>query len=656
MDAQQQQIRQLEKTIKRLTISRQLLQEFISNVKGVKQLVAIVFDRVLEALDAESGSLWLVDKAKKQNVCHLAKGTAKNRVIGLRLPFGVGVVGAVVENQQPELIMDCGKDPRFNADVDKNTGFVTHSMICVPLTVSNESYGAIQVINKKSGVNHRFDEEDCELVKELAVAASLSMRNARLLEVESLVKEMHILMTISKEVVATLDIEQVLDYVVNKTNELVEITGAAIALWDENRKLLKLRVLSGGEAIDIKQEKQQEQLALMEQIRTLGRSSYVADRLSYKKSLKGSANAWLNYLEKHGLNAFWAVPLEDDEGILGVLWFESDKSHFASQGKTDLLHILATQATVALRNASLFKSIPFSATLSNIGQKGQKMLATGKKKSLTLILASILLLEVLHYAPFFRFVSGQTLVEARLGVGAFLPVAGRVENILVKEGQTVKAGDIIAKLDPALPRLTLLEAEAKLAILDRQIIEARAESDAALMSKSAIERAAVNAQVVKARYDLEQINIRAPIDGIVLTPRPQELTGRYFALGEEIMRFVNPENLLVIVHIPETDLTDIEVGQRVKGVLRSQPGEYFTGIVRHIGQAYETPNTLLESSSELESEETNTGFIAEVEIAHAPYQLRPGMTGQAIITTPKTSALVKIWRRISNFFAFNFGW
>ena len=167
MDAQQQQIRQLEKTIKRLTISRQLLQEFISNVKGVKQLVAIVFDRVLEALDAESGSLWLVDNNKNQNVCHLAKGTAKNRVIGLRLPFGVGVVGAVVENQLAELIMDCGKDPRFNADVDKNTGFITHSMICVPLIVSNESYGAIQVINKKSGINHKFDEDDCALVKEL---------------------------------------------------------------------------------------------------------------------------------------------------------------------------------------------------------------------------------------------------------------------------------------------------------------------------------------------------------------------------------------------------------------------------------------------------------------------------------------------------------
>jgi len=652
---QQEQIRKMEKTIQRLIVSRKLVQEFVGNIHGVKNLVALVLERVLEALDAEAGSLWLVNKHKKQNICHLSEGPGKEQVIGVRLPFGAGVVGAVIESQKSELVLDCSSDSRFNKSVDKKTGFVTHSMICVPLIVDGESYGAITIVNKKSSSNHHFDEYDCELVEELAVGASLSVKNARLLEMESRVNEMNILMTISKEVVATLDIEQVLNFVVNKSNELVDISTGAIALWEDSKNAMALRVLSDGKSIDNEDSRQVELLNLMDKIRASDRSSYVADRNVYKKSLSNKNNDWLNYLEKYQLEGFWAVPLKDDQGALGVLWFESEVIHFASHGKTDLLHILASQASVALRNASLFKSIPFSTTLSNIGQKSKSIMATSSKKIITLIALLTLVMATLHYAPYFRWASGITIVEARLGVGAFLPVEGRVVDVLVQEGQKVKAGEIIATLDNIPSQISLLEAESQLAILERQVIEARSISDTALMGRIAIEKQAVRAQVQKAKADLDQVTIRAPIDGIVLTPRPTELTGRFFGLGEEIMRFYDPENLLAIVHITETDLVDIQIGQEVKGVLRYQPGEYFEGIVRHVGRAYEIPNTALDASTELESEEINTGFVVEVEVLEAPYQLRPGMTGQAIIYTPETSALTKIWRRLRSFLAFNFG-
>ena len=239
-----EQIIQLEKANRRLSISHQLTQEFVGQVKGVKHLVSMVFDRVLETLDAEAGSLWLVDKKNNQNICHLAEGPAKKGVLGLRLPLGKGVVGAVIESQEPEVILDCSKDERFSKEVDSRTGFITRSMICVPLVIDDETYGAIQIVNKRHGVNHQFDEDDCKLVMQLAAGASLSVKNARILEMESRVDQMNVLMGISKEVVSSLDMDQVLDYVVNKPNELVDITGGAVALWDEHNKSLNLAVLS----------------------------------------------------------------------------------------------------------------------------------------------------------------------------------------------------------------------------------------------------------------------------------------------------------------------------------------------------------------------------------------------------------------------------
>ena len=649
------QIVQLEKANRRLTISHQLTQEFVGQVQGVKHLVSIVFDRVLETLDAEAGSLWLVDKKNTQNICHLAEGPAKKGVLGLRLPEGKGVVGAVIQSQEPEVILDCSKDDRFSKDVDSRTGFITRSMICVPLVIDDETYGAIQIVNKRHGVNGQFDEDDCKLVMQLAAGASLSVKNARLLEMESRVDEMNVLMAISKEVVSTLDLDQVLDYVVNKTNELVDITGGAIALWNESNKEFQLMVLSGGRAVDIDAPNQQMLMKLLEQVRTIKRSSYVADREKYKETLNGAENLWIDYMELGELDAVLSMPLEDEEGILGVVLFESDEAGFANGTKADLLHILSSQATVALRNASLFKSIPFSAALSKVGKGGLGIGAKGWKKGLIIASFIVALLTSLHYLPIFRWVSGPAIVEARLGQGVFLPLGGRLAKIHVKEGQLVTKGEAIAELGSGSIRLALLEAESQLAILERQIVEARAESDATAMNRAAIEREAIRAKVIKARSDLAQVVINSPMDGMILTPKPKELIGRVFAVGDEIVRIADPENLIIIVHIPETDLMDIEIGQKVRCVLRAQPGEYFSGRIRHIGRSYEIPSTALETSVDLEDEEVKTGFVAEVEITDAPFELRPGMTGQALIHAEKTSVIARIWRRISNFIAFNLG-
>lgn len=655
-EALYEQLEQLKKANRRLTIANQLTKEFVGETKGVKHLVGLVFERVLETLNAEAGSLWLVDKQGRQNICHLAEGPAKSRILGLRIPEGVGIVGNVIKSGKPEVILDCSTSSAFSKDVDSRTKFVTKSMICVPLIIDDESYGAIQIINKRHGSNGQFDEDDCELVIQLATVASLSVKNARILEMESRVKEMNVLMEISREIVSTLDVDQVLDYIVNKTNELVELDLGAVALWNDKKQALQLMVLSGGQKVEESDSNQSQLLKLMEQIRTIKRSSYVADRQRYKDSLKGAENGWIAYMERNEFHAVWSMPLEDDEGILGVVLFASRHSGFANGSKADLLHILCSQATVALRNASLFKSIPFSAALSKVGQKSFSMTSSGWRKWIGV--ASLLCITVtsLHYLPIFRWVSGHAVVEARLGQGVFLPISGRMERVLVNEGDQVIKDQPLAVLAADQMQLQLLEAQSQLSMLERQIVQALAEGDAVSMNKAMIERTAIRAKVSQSEYELEQISIRAPIGGVILTPKPDELTGRVFKAGDEILRVVDPANLIMIVHIPEVDLMDVKVGQTVRSVLKSRPGQYLTGQVRHVGRTYEIPNMVLESSVELlEDEQTFTGFIAEVELPELPFAVMPGMTGQALIYTDETSVLVRIWRRIRNFIVFNLG-
>jgi multidrug efflux pump subunit AcrA (membrane-fusion protein) len=319
------------------------------------------------------------------------------------------------------------------------------------------------------------------------------------------------------------------------------------------------------------------------------------------------------------------------------------------------LHILSSQTTVALRNASLFRNIPLSVALSNASKKGRAMGGSGWRKTSLITLIVLSLVTALHFLPVFRWVSGPAIVEARLGQGVFLPLTGKIAKVHVVEGQQVSQGDVIAQLDSSEIELQLLEAGSQLAIIERQIVEARAGGDAAAMNRAAIERQTLRAKVIKARADLQQITLKAPLAGMVLTPNPQELQGRVFAMGDEIVRLADPKNLIILVHIPETDLLDIAIGQSVRCVLRAQPGQKFEGKIRHVGRSYEIPSTILDSSTALEDEETQTGFIAEVEIINSPFEIRPGMTGHALIYTDKTSVIVRIWRRISNFISFNLG-
>ncbi|MBF0182553.1 MAG: efflux RND transporter periplasmic adaptor subunit, partial [Magnetococcales bacterium] len=262
-------------------------------------------------------------------------------------------------------------------------------------------------------------------------------------------------------------------------------------------------------------------------------------------------------------------------------------------------------------------------------------------------------LVALHHLPLFRAVSGDCLVESRFGQGVYLRVAGRIQQTMVKEGTPVKAGDLLAKLDDLPIRLRLVEAESRLALLERQIVEAKAASDAAAMSRAMIERIAAKAAWEQARQDMEKVEVRSPVDGVVLTAQPDALVGREFPLGSEILRVADPERFTVVVKVPEEDVTDVAAGQKVHGVLKSRPGKGFRGEVIHVGRAYAVPAEALEKG--VTDAAAPEGFIAEIRILEKDVILRPGMTGRASIDTPEVSIVTRGWRRVVNVWSFWFG-
>ncbi len=131
-----------------------------------------------EFMEAEASSVYELDTEKGDIIVRMARGEKGGFIQSRRLKFGEGIAGWVIQSGKPMIAEDVHKEPRFSDRFDRETGFTTRSLMCVPLTMRGKTIGAIQVINKKNG--SPFTQEDSELLTALAQQIAVALDNAKL--------------------------------------------------------------------------------------------------------------------------------------------------------------------------------------------------------------------------------------------------------------------------------------------------------------------------------------------------------------------------------------------------------------------------------------------------------------------------------------------
>jgi signal transduction histidine kinase len=92
---------------------------------------------------------------------------------------GQGIAGWVAQRGESVIVTNAPDDPRFFSGIDEQTGFLTRSLIAVPLRVRGAVTGVLEVVNKQQG---DFDTNDLALIETLAASAAIAIENARLVE------------------------------------------------------------------------------------------------------------------------------------------------------------------------------------------------------------------------------------------------------------------------------------------------------------------------------------------------------------------------------------------------------------------------------------------------------------------------------------------
>jgi len=138
------------------------------------EVLRLLAQQACELLQVEAASLMLIED--NHLVCKSAVGSAADQIRGLTIPLGQGIVGWSAQNNSPALVPDVSQDPRFLRSVDRQTGFVTRAIACVPIQIQNQVIGVIEVINPTSG---RFDSETLNLLIGLASMAGTAIVHAQ---------------------------------------------------------------------------------------------------------------------------------------------------------------------------------------------------------------------------------------------------------------------------------------------------------------------------------------------------------------------------------------------------------------------------------------------------------------------------------------------
>ena len=122
---------------------------------------------IVNTMHAEAGTLWFYDFYGSGKIYPKAV-YGGCEIDDVTLDLGEGIAGSVIKSAKGVMISDCQKDERWSNKVDKQTGFITKSMICMPLG-GNENipaFATVQIINKED--DELFDELDFSFCTEVA--------------------------------------------------------------------------------------------------------------------------------------------------------------------------------------------------------------------------------------------------------------------------------------------------------------------------------------------------------------------------------------------------------------------------------------------------------------------------------------------------------
>ena len=243
------------------------------------------------------------------------------------------------------------------------------------------------------------------------------------------------------------------------------------------------------------------------------------------------------------------------------------------------------------------------------GGPGEAMAKDGKDKGADAVPVEVAKAERRAIAASY---ANTSTLEPRAESQVVAKTSGVALAVLVEEGQHVKAGQALVRLDPDRARLAVSQAEAQMMKLENNYARAQKLVTQQMISANDLDEIRFNlanarAQYNSAKLELSYTTVTAPISGVIASRSIK--AGNFVQINSPIFRIVDSSRLEATLNVPEREIAKIKPGQAVELVADALPGQRFTGTVDRVSPVVDT----------------GTGTFRVVAAFAGDGQLQPGM-------------------------------
>jgi HlyD family secretion protein len=248
-------------------------------------------------------------------------------------------------------------------------------------------------------------------------------------------------------------------------------------------------------------------------------------------------------------------------------------------------------------------------------------------------------------------------VKAQADIEISADVMGRIDELTIEEGDYVKTGQLLVKIDDKSRRMDVAQAKGSLLSAKSANVKAKIEyereqklfdkggsSQAQLdIMKNLYDQSEANLQIAQASYDrnqdqLAKCTIRSPMDGVVTRLNSEQgenvVIGTMNNPGTVIMVISDLSAIEIEAEVDETDVAYVDTDQDVEITLDAFPDTTFKGKVIHVGNS--ATATAFGSSDQI------TNFMVKILIVDTVENIKPGMTASVDITTDYREDALKV--------------
>jgi multidrug resistance efflux pump/GAF domain-containing protein len=591
------------------------LEKSLNGTLELEPLLELIPVKVAAMLPCQAIHLWMFDGGRLRLVS--ACGEDDTADVGTMEGAGDGYVGDMAEEGVPLLISDPEDERLAVRNARAPQGRPVTGALMVPLIEhapdgTESELGVLEAVNRTG--SDAFNDDDLFFMNSMSETVSSALKNASLMHAERKLEILQALVTVSSEITSTLRLDRLLQIIVNSPQSVLPFERCSIAL--DNRGRLQLKAVSGTASIPAGDVQVEHLRTLLQWLSSYDKQLLIRQHEEAPETDNAQVGAVIGkHFEDSGYRALFAVPLEDDQGRVGLLLYESSDPDFLEVAHIEMIKVLAGQTTVAIRNALLYQEVPLIGLLEPLVHRKQAFLRSGRKRQAVVLgtLAAVVLMLI--FCPMPLRIRGAAVVAPQSVATLAAPVEGNIANVYAREGQQVSRGQVLATMDDWAWRNDLVAAEAKYqaAMLAMQGDLARHSAQA---GEERTQADFLRAEVERTRLRIANASLRSPIDGVVVTPDLQNAAGKHLDAGAAFAQVLDLGSARVNIAISQQDAGLVHAGQSAAIKLSSFPAQTLHG-------------TVFSVSPEARPEGDGRVFYAHVLLPNTHAELRTGMDGRA---------------------------